>query len=132
MRKDIPFSLGTSRLFAAIFIGFFFSCLSADKIFAFSSFAGAESKGPAQGMRVERLVALDVSNEIGRESIKKLEFVTNTFFNYRRKMIKKPLGLLFKDVDKIKKKYNLNINERPQKLNPLIYYKLSNELNELG
>ena len=47
-------------------------------------------------------------------------------------MIKKPLGLLFKDVDKIKKKYNLNINERPQKLNPLIYYKLSNELNELG
>ena len=66
------------------------------------------------------------------KEIKKLEFVTNTFFNYRRKMIKKPLGLLFKDVDKIKKKYNLNINERPQKLNPLIYYKLSNELNELG
>ena len=37
------------------------------------------------------------------KEIKKLEFVTNTFFNYRRKMIKKPLGLLFKDVDKIKK-----------------------------
>jgi len=79
LRKDIPFSVGTSRLLVAIFIGFF-SCLGVDKIFAFSGFAGEESQAPAQGVRVVGLVAPgvsneDVGNEVRRESIKKLDFV---------------------------------------------------------
>lgn len=65
------------------------------------------------------------------KNIKNLEFVTNTFFNYRRKMIKKPLNQLFKNSEYIVKKYELNLSDRPQKLSPTVYYQLSNELESL-
>ena len=59
---------------------------------------------------------------------KKLEFVTRYFFSNRRKMIRKNYYKIFKN-DKIKNKLRLNLNLRPENLDPEIYYKLSEMLN---
>ena len=57
-------------------------------------------------------------------NIQNLEYITKVFFNFRRKMIKKPLRILFKDINKISEKFQINLNDRPQKLSPEIYYKI--------
>ena len=62
---------------------------------------------------------------------KNLEHITNIFFNQRRKMIKKPLNILFKNPKDISKKYNINLNDRPQNLTPEIYFKLCSEYEKL-
>ncbi len=61
------------------------------------------------------------------DNIESLEHVTKTFFNYRRKMVKKPLSILFRNKDEIAKENKLNLNDRPQNISPKIFYKLSNE-----
>tara|TARA_B100001173_G_C16002033_1_gene553913 strand:- start:153 stop:947 length:795 start_codon:yes stop_codon:yes gene_type:complete len=63
---------------------------------------------------------------------KNLEHVTNIFFNQRRKMIKKPLNIIFKNVDEVSKKLNININDRPQNLSPLKYLEICNEYESLN
>ena len=55
---------------------------------------------------------------------KNLEHVTNIFFNQKRKMIKKPLKLLFKNYEDIAKTLSLDLSLRPQNLNNMIYYKI--------
>ena len=55
---------------------------------------------------------------------KNLEHVTNIFFNQRRKMIKKPLKLLFKNYEKVAQELSLDLNLRPQNLTNLTYYKI--------
>ena len=55
---------------------------------------------------------------------KNLEHVTNIFFNQKRKMIKKPLKLLFKNYEKVADELSLNLNLRPQNLNNITYYKI--------
>ena len=62
---------------------------------------------------------------------KNIEHITNIFFNQRRKMIKKPLNLLFKNVNEISKKLNINICDRPQNLTPLKYFELCREYEKL-
>tara|TARA_Y100000590_G_scaffold470309_1_gene663512 strand:+ start:6744 stop:7535 length:792 start_codon:yes stop_codon:yes gene_type:complete len=62
---------------------------------------------------------------------KNLEHVTNIFFNQKRKMIKKPLSILFKNANEISKKLKLNTSQRPQNLSPLIYFKLCKEYENL-
>ena len=47
---------------------------------------------------------------------RQLEHITNIFFNYRRKMIKKPMKQLFKDYENIAKKLKLDLNLRPQNI----------------
>ena len=59
---------------------------------------------------------------------KNLENVTNIFFQNRRKMVKKPLKILFKDTLEITKKLNIDLNCRPQNLEPLIFFKIAQEL----
>ena len=56
--------------------------------------------------------------------IQNLEYITKVFFGFRRKMIKKPLRILFKDINKISEKFRINLNDRPQKLSPETYYKI--------
>ncbi len=63
---------------------------------------------------------------------KNLEIITRIFFNQRRKKIKKPLNQLFKNPDKIIEKFKLNINLRPQNLDPEVYYGLAQEYENLG
>ena len=53
-----------------------------------------------------------------------LEKITNIFFNQRRKMIKKPLNILFQNSKNIIKELNLDTSLRPQNLNPETYLKI--------
>ena len=62
---------------------------------------------------------------------KNLEMITRIFFNQRRKMIKKPFNQIFKNSKLISEKYNINLNLRPQNLEPEIYYKLTKEYEDL-
>ena len=47
---------------------------------------------------------------------KNLEHITNIFFSQRRKMIKKPMKLLFNDYQIIAKKLNIDLSLRPQNI----------------
>ncbi len=62
---------------------------------------------------------------------KNLEHITNIFFNQRRKMIKKPMSIIFKNKDEISKKLNLNLNSRPQNLKPSTYFDICKEYEKL-
>ena len=62
---------------------------------------------------------------------KNLEMITRVFFNQRRKMIKKPFNQIFKNSQEISKKCNIDLNLRPQNLEPEIYYKLAKEYEKL-
>ena len=53
------------------------------------------------------------------------------FFNQRRKKIKKPINILFKNSSDISKKFNLNLDLRPQNISPEIFYKLTKEYENL-
>ena len=78
------------------------------------------------------VLLLEPKNEFFKiKNPKNLEHITNVFFNQRRKMIKHPLKILFKNTDKISKKLNININDRPQNLSPLKYFELCKEYENL-
>ena len=47
-------------------------------------------------------------------------------------MIKKPLKQIFKNFSNVEKKLKLKINDRPQNLNPLTYYKICEEYEKLA
>ena len=55
---------------------------------------------------------------------KNLEHITNVFFTQRRKMIKKPLKLLFKNYEDVSKKLNLDLKLRPQNSDNVTYYEI--------
>ena len=63
-------------------------------------------------------------NYIKFKNSKNLEHITNVFFNQRRKMIKKPLNILFKDSKIVVDELDLDINLRPQNLKKDTFYKI--------
>ena len=60
-----------------------------------------------------------------------LEIITRTFFNQRRKMIKKPFNQLFNGNQKILDKLKIDLNLRPQNINLETYCKLAIEYENL-
>ncbi len=66
------------------------------------------------------------------ENGRNLELVTRTFFNHRRKMIKKPFNQLFNGNDKILEKLQIDLKLRPQNLNFDKYYQLAIEYENLN
>ena len=62
---------------------------------------------------------------------KNLEKITRVFFAHRRKMIKKPFNLIFKNNNNILKKLRIDLNLRPQNLDLMTYYKLTKEFENL-
>ena len=60
-----------------------------------------------------------------------LEKITRIFFNQRRKKLKKPFNLLFKDNTNILNNLKIDLNLRPQNLNHDIYYELTKEYEKL-
>ena len=62
---------------------------------------------------------------------KNLELITRTFFNQRRKMLKKPFNQLFNGNQKILNKLKIDLNLRPQNLSYDTYYKLAYEYENL-
>ena len=63
---------------------------------------------------------------------KNIELVTRSFFNHRRKMIKKPFNQLFNGKSYVQKKLKLNLNLRPQNLSLDTYYNLIKEYEKLS
>ena len=64
------------------------------------------------------------NNYIKFKNSKNLEYITNIFFNQKRKMIKKPLNILFKDSKSVVDELDLDINLRPQNLKKDTFYKI--------
>ena len=79
---------------------------------------------PVPKVKSSLLIFMPKNKYYELNSSKNLEHVTNIFFNQRRKMIKKPLKLLFKNYEEISKKLNLDLNLRPQNLDYHTYYKI--------
>ena len=63
-------------------------------------------------------------NYIKFKNSKNLEHITNVFFNQRRKMIKKPLNILFNDTREVIDELDLDTNLRPQNLKKDTFYKI--------
>ena len=65
------------------------------------------------------------------EDPKNLEKVTKVFFSQRRKMIKKPISILFKNFQFDYKKFNIKPTDRPQNIDIDIYFKIVSEYESL-
>jgi 16S rRNA (adenine1518-N6/adenine1519-N6)-dimethyltransferase len=62
---------------------------------------------------------------------KNLEMITRVFFSQRRKMLKKPFNQVFNNAKAVADKFNINLNLRPQNLEPEIYFRLVKEYENL-
>jgi 16S rRNA (adenine1518-N6/adenine1519-N6)-dimethyltransferase len=62
---------------------------------------------------------------------KNLEKITRIFFSQRRKMLKKPFNQVFANGKKIAEKFGIDLNLRPQNLEPETYFKLVKEYEDL-
>ncbi len=60
-----------------------------------------------------------------------LEKVTRTFFNQKRKMLKKPFNQLFNGDQRILEKLKIDLTDRPQNINFETYYRLAYEYENL-
>ncbi len=65
------------------------------------------------------------------DSAKNLEMITRIFFSQRRKMLKKPFNQIFKDSKKVSEKFDIDLNLRPQNLEPDVYFNLVKEYESL-
>ena len=70
-------------------------------------------------------------NKFYKINSKNLELITRTFFNNRRKMIKKPYNKIFNGNINILNKYKIDLNLRPQNLDYEVYYQLTKEYENL-
>jgi 16S rRNA (adenine1518-N6/adenine1519-N6)-dimethyltransferase len=62
---------------------------------------------------------------------KNLEMITRVFFSQRRKMLKRPFNQVFNNAKEVADKFNINLNLRPQNLEPEMYFKLVKEYEML-
>ena len=62
---------------------------------------------------------------------KNLEMITRVFFSQRRKMLKKPFNHVSNDAQKVAEKFDIDLNLRPQNLEPEIYFNLVKEYESL-
>ena len=66
------------------------------------------------------------------KNAKNLEMLTRVFFSQRRKMLKKPFNQIFKNAKEVSEKFGIDLNLRPQNLEPEIYFKLAKEYEDLN
>jgi len=62
---------------------------------------------------------------------KNLEMITRVFFSQRRKMLKRPFNQVFNNAKEVADKFSINLNLRPQNLEPEMYFKLVKEYEML-
>ena len=62
---------------------------------------------------------------------KNLEKITRIFFSHRRKMLKKPFNQVFDNGKEVAEKFGIDLNLRPQNLEPEVYFKLVKEYEDL-
>ena len=77
------------------------------------------------------LLIFSPKNKFYEINSKNLELITRTFFNHRRKMLKKPFNLIFNGNQNILDKLKINPNLRPQNLSAETYYQLTHEYEML-
>ena len=65
------------------------------------------------------------------KSAKNLEMITRVFFSQRRKMLKKPFNQIFINSKEVAEKFNIDLNLRPQNLEPEMFFKLTKEYEDL-
>ena len=65
------------------------------------------------------------------KNAKNLEIITRVFFSQRRKMLKKPFNQIFNNAKEVADKFNIDLNLRPQNLEPEMYFKLVKEYEKL-
>ena len=65
------------------------------------------------------------------QNAKNLEMITRVFFSQRRKMLKKPFNQIFNNAKEVAEKFEINLNLRPQNLQPEMYFKLVKEYESL-
>ena len=70
-------------------------------------------------------------NSFELKDAKNLEMITRVFFSQRRKMLKKPFNQIFNNAKEVASKFNIDLNQRPQNLEPEIYFKLTKEYEDL-
>ena len=70
-------------------------------------------------------------NSFELKSAKNLEMITRVFFSQRRKMLKKPFNQIFINSKEVAKKFNIDLNLRPQNLEPEMFFKLTKEYEDL-
>ena len=90
-----------------------------------------ESFSPKPKILSSLLIFLPKKNYFKIRNPKNLELITRTFFNHRRKMLKKPFNQLFNGDQKVLEKLKIDLNLRPQNLNLETYYKLTCEYENL-
>jgi 16S rRNA (adenine1518-N6/adenine1519-N6)-dimethyltransferase len=77
------------------------------------------------------LVFTPNENFFNLKNSKNLEMITRIFFSQRRKMLKKSFNRIFKNPKEVSEKFSIDLNLRPQNLEPEIYYKLTKEYENL-
>ena len=66
------------------------------------------------------------------KNAKNLEMITRVFFSQRRKMLKKPFNKIFLNSKNVAEKFNIDLNLRPQNLEPEMYFSLTKEYENLS
>ena len=62
---------------------------------------------------------------------KNLEMITRIFFSQRRKMLKIPFNKVFNNAKEVAEKFDIDLNLRPQNLEPEMYFNLVKEYENL-
>ena len=90
-----------------------------------------ESFSPRPKIDSSLLLFTPKKNFFELKNAKNLEMITRIFFSQRRKMLKKPFNQVFKNAREVSEKFNINLNLRPQNLEPEMYFKLVKEYESL-
>ena len=91
-----------------------------------------EAFSPRPKIDSSLLIFYPKKNFVKIKNPQNLEKITRTFFNQRRKMLKKPFNQLFNGNQKVLNKLKINLNLRPQNLSLETYYNLAAEYEKLG
>jgi len=90
-----------------------------------------ESFSPRPKIQSTLLLFTPKENFFELKDAKNLEMITRVFFGQRRKMLKKPFNKVFNNAKEVSKKFNIDLNLRPQNLDPEMYFKLVKEFENL-
>jgi len=91
----------------------------------------AQSFSPRPKVDSTLLLFTPRNNIFELEDAKNLEMITRVFFSQRRKMLKKPFNQVFTNAKEVADKFNIDLNLRPQNLEPEMYFKLVKEYESL-
>jgi 16S rRNA (adenine1518-N6/adenine1519-N6)-dimethyltransferase len=91
----------------------------------------AQSFSPRPKVDSTLLLFTPRNNIFELKDAKNLEMITRVFFSQRRKMLKKPFNQVFTNAKEVADKFNIDLNLRPQNLEPEIYFKLVKEYENL-